>query len=300
MLMFSRFAAHPTASDGIPQSVTLIAEPKKYNRLAMLRRGDADVLLDTPASFVPQIEARMGYRIAQVPTYESLFFLFNFAHTHLADTATRTHLARLIASLDIAKKLNDPSLYALTQFAPSGVFGFAPDLVDGKTTTKSFDDTLFLTVGVTETNRKIVEILQTELEPKGVKLAIETVSDAELADGVKTGRFDAALFGWQYGLGTVDEFFTKLVHSPRDGRGEFAGYGYRSRAADDTIDAALRETNVKKRLADWQDVATRIVARDVIGAPLLGTRRLYAVREGFAFTPRMDGLVIFTADDEND
>lgn len=294
-LLFDAFDRYYGLDANLPKHVTLSVEPKKYNRLTLVREGAADILLDTPPMFATQIEKRMEYRVTSVPTYESTFLLFNQHTTTFADRTMRAQLANMIRTVDVAALLNDAGVYDLAQFAPAGVFGFDPTLAaSAHGDAVSLADPLVLTLGVTEGNRKIAEILQTQLKNYNVEIKPRILSDADLADALKGGILDLYIIGWRYDLGTVDSFYRKVVHSSHGSYGDLAGFGYASTDVDARIEQAIAEPNSDQRLLEWQKLMSTIVKDDVIGVPLLGTRQLYATRPSLTtFTPRMDGLMLF-------
>ncbi len=297
-LILEAFRDYYFFSPKLPTSLALLSESKKYNRLGLLKEGSVDILLDVPTSFVPQIEARYGYGVSQVPNYESLFLLFNSKNPELAKQSERERLAALISEIPLIKILEDPSLYKLDQFAPTGVFGFTPELLDHKwPAAAAFPEKTFFSLGVTEDYKKVAEVLQAKLAKQNVDLSINVLSPDDFVQMLAAGKLDVYLTGWRFNLGMVDSFFTTLVQSS----GALSGYGYASDETDEKITATLSEQVTKNRLRNWQELTKKIVLDDVIGAPLLGTRRLYAVRNGIQiFFPRMDGLVIFNSPHAND
>ncbi len=292
-LLLEAFTDYYFFNSELPESLALLSEGKKYNRLSLLKEGLVDVLLDVPTSFVPQIEARYGYDVGQVPNYESLFLLFNTHNPELAKQPVREHLASLISTIPFTKILNDPSLYDLEQFAPSGIFGFTPKLIDHTWPIAGpFEEQTFFSLGVTEDYKKVGEILQAKLADQNIDLSLNVLSPEDFTQMLAAGKLDLYLTGWRFELGTVDGFFRTLIQSD----GALAGFGYDNPGTDTQIATNLTEQVTKQRLRGWQDLMQQIILNDVIGAPLLGARRLYAVREGVTvFTPRMDGLVIFNS-----
>jgi len=302
MLTFTVFDDYYDYDTSLPGVVTLTAEPKKYNRLGMMKNDTVDVLLDTPASFVRQIESRLNYNVQEVASFESMFLIYNSSRDHLARRAARVQVSNLIRSIDVESVLADQGLYGLTQFAPSGVFGFSPDLNDVvyAKNISAPDKKVFLTLGVTEANKTVAEILQTKLAEHNIDIEIVTLSADELQAAVQEGTLDIYLLGWRFDLGTVDALFTKLIHSNHGIFGELNGYGYSSREVDSLVEGALAELNTDKRLEMWQKLMDRVVRDDIIGMPLLGIRRLYATkRDTTLFQPRMDGLLIFNSHELN-
>jgi len=301
-LIFTAFSDYYDYDAGLPESVFLTAEPKKYNRLGILKKDAADVLLDTPASFIRQIESRLDYVVKEVSSFESMFLIYNIDRDYLAQRAHRVQLSNIIQSIDIESVLADQSLYQLTQLAPSGVFGFSPDLHDisyAKSLSAPTAD-VFLTLGVTAANTTVAEILQTKLVAHSIHLDIVVLPADELQAAVQKGTLDMYLLGWRFDLGTVDELFTKLIHTKRDIFGELNGYGYDSREVDALIERARAEINTDKRLKIWQGLMARVVRDDIIGMPLLGIRRLYTTKpDTTLFQPRMDGLLIFNSHELN-
>lgn len=201
---------HPDYNPNLPRVITIRIEPQKYRRLALVKDGTADILLDTPAMFARQIKRWNSHTIVKVPTYESIFIMFNLKNTVLADRHTRTYLADAIRSSGTKQMLVDDGLYALNQFAPTGVFGFNTDIPSElPDRPEPLTDKIFLTLGLTQANKKIGEILHANLLPLNVNLDIKVLSQDELSAAVRAGTVDLALIGWRYDLGSVESFFCK-------------------------------------------------------------------------------------------
>lgn len=297
-IIFKAFPKYYLPAGDAPTQLTLLAEPNKYRRLALLKAKKTDVLLDVPASFVAQIEDRYGYQILRTPSATALFLLFNAKQPQLADTAARTALARRVADTHLSQKFSDTGLYALSQFAPSGVFGFQPDLLDF-IPPESVPPTekQFLSLAVSETNLKLAQILQAELEKQNIELTLHVLPEADLMQSLQAGEDSLYLLGWQYELGTTDDFFAKVLHSKAAGFGQLSGLGHATATRDAAIAKALAETDTTKRLQALQNLMQQAVTTDFVGAPLFGTRTLAATLPDAHFVPRMDGLIIFDTSD---
>ena len=95
------------------------------------------------------------------------------------------------------------------------------------------------------------------------------------------------LIGWQAEDGDAGGFLDAFIHS----KGEFNNGRYSNKKVDGMIEVSRKEMNPLKRLTLLQDIMQRI-DEDMIGIPLFESSRLYAVKKGVTWRPRLDGLVL--------
>ena len=335
LLSFAAYDGYYAHSTQTPVHITLTAEPKKYIRLAALKSHKTDILLDLPSSFASQAESRFGYSVERMKTYDSTFLLFNFKNPDLARLPVRQRIIAALHQIDIPAKLQDDAIYATSQFVPSGVFGFASDLIDAAKVVPTYDpadarigieknptDTTaidlisptpldptltqsadtprkakaVLSLAVTADNQKLAQIIKSAVDSDTLNLDIRIRTPDELLSDMHTGASDMVIFGWRFDLGFPDDFLMKLMRS----RATLNGFHLDTPEHDQMLQAIFAEQNEKTRLDLLQQFFGDIVQKNPVGIPLIGTQRLAALRTGLAtpFAPRMDGLLIFSPTDD--
>lgn len=293
LLTFRKFTEFYAADPLDPLQIQLAVEPKKYNRLGLLKAEKTDLLLDLPSSFAEQAETRLGFAVEPSPALESVFILFNHKSPAFGSAADRARLAAAIRSLDLAAQLKDSSLSDQSQLLPSGVFGFDPSLLDAPAAAEPAADKLFVSVAVSPENVLLAQALQAELAKLGIDLSIRQLAGDELLAAMRAGSADAFILGWRFDLGIADEFFASLT------RGEFAaGLGLRDPVRAELLESALAEFDPAQRLAKLQKLERSLTLDDPVGAPLVGLSRLSAAATAVRvpFATRFDGLLIPTHD----
>ena len=95
------------------------------------------------------------------------------------------------------------------------------------------------------------------------------------------------VIGWQAENGDAGDFLDAFIHS----KGEYNNGRYVNVVVDKLIENSRKELDPAKRLQTLQKIM-ELVNNDLIGIPLFESSRLYAVKKGVVWEPRLDGLVL--------
>jgi peptide/nickel transport system substrate-binding protein len=179
------------------------------------------------------------------------------------------------------------------QFIAPGVFGYNPSLPLFKYDEATRPKALFgerlerLTLDYLPTYRTLAQYLQAQLRDAGYLLKLNELSPEALLEKIRNNESQLFLLGWQSENGDAGDFLEAFIHS----QGEFNGGRFSNAELDGLIEASRSELNPEKRLKMLQDLMARIDA-EKIGVPLFESSRLYAVKKGIEWEPRLDGLVL--------
>lgn len=289
-------------------SVHLIALPNKHARVGSVRKRDTDILVDTPTEFVTQIRDRFGYTIYSLPRFESTFLLFNFKSDYFVSESMRRAIAYAIDYKGIEDLIGRFGS-RLSQFVPSGVFGYDPRIImpvfDPDHARKLIADAgyegkyLKLNLLTTDDNNTLAYFIKNVLESVGIKIRVVTKDPLALLQALEKGEGDLYILGWRFYDGDAHELFRSLVHSrmarEKDSTGVqygvYNGISYKNYEVDRLIEESERELDEKERLKIIQKIMAILLFDDVYGVPLFQSHQVYAVAPWVTFTPRIDTLV---------
>jgi peptide/nickel transport system substrate-binding protein len=106
-------------------------------------------------------------------------------------------------------------------------------------------------------------------------------------DRIKKNESQLYLLGWQSENGDAGDFLDAFISS----KGEFNNGRYVNPTLDRLIAKARQELKPELRLELLQKIM-ELLNDDLIGVPLFESARLYAVKRGVIWEPRLDGLVL--------
>lgn len=138
--------------------------------------------------------------------------------------------------------------------------------------------------------RELAELLSAQLNSVGVRLRLRPQPSGALLGRIESR--DTALYLSEW-VGTSGDFGITaeyLLRTPGAGLGSFNGGGYSNREVDDTLDAASRTLDPKRRSALLQEVGLK-VHEDTAVLPLARLSDTYVLRDGLRFEPRLDRQV---------
>ncbi len=251
--------------------------------------GKTDILVAVP----PEQALNMNRR--QLKTQYGLeenFLMFNMQNKLLKDRSVREAIRTIFDPAKI-EAIGNNFIRQSTQFVAPGVYGYNADIPIFNYSEKKRAKHLFgnrlepITLDYISTYQTLAEYVVKQLKEAGFSVKIHPLTPNELLSRIRTNKADMFIIGWQAENGDAGDFLDAFVHSD----GEFNHGRYKNEELDAKIDVARQELNPKKRLAMLQELI-KLVDNELIGVPLFESSRLYAVRPGIKWKPRIDGLVL--------
>jgi peptide/nickel transport system substrate-binding protein len=252
-------------------------------------QGKTDILVAVPkeeALALPKDQIKSSYSL------EVNFLMFNLQDPLLKDIEMRK---KILAMIDPAKieDIGNNFVRRVSQFVAPGVFGFNPDIPQYTYDESKVPLNLFgeqktkITLDYLPTYKTLVEYLEKQFEQAGFLFKADPLEANDLLDHIRENESQMYILGWQAENGDAGDFLDSFIHS----NGEFNNGRYSNPTVDRLIEKSRQELNPAQRLDDLQKIMA-LVNDDLIGIPLFEESRLYAVKKGIQWEPRLDGLVL--------
>lgn len=279
--VLSKNAAYWGSSPAFSE-VVIRTIPSKQDRIAAVKDGTVDMLVNVPPESVRELEGSVEIR--SIPSLEVSFIMFAMSDRELKKAvAAAIDKSRLVdMTFGFARPVN--------QFVSNGVFGYSTDIApvgkSKKTVSKEEKTfTLELVIGLEQFGKALEEMF----EEAGTSLETNFILWSELNKKIIQKKTDADgyFLTWRSELGDSFDFLNSVAHS----RGEFNGTGYKNAEVDNLIDESAHEMNPKKRLPLLKTAMKIITEDDMIGAPLIEAETIFALQKGISWRPRLDGMV---------
>lgn len=272
--------------------------PEDSTRVAMLKSGEADLIMNTPFAFVREVEAA-GFKTARAAVHPSTGIQFTFGNPNVpwADVRVRRAIAHAINADALIKGLfhGQPNRYAL--FAPSEV-GYDPeikpyayDLAEAKKLLaeagypNGFDLPLYYWTGNYVGLRETVGVVATQLAKIGIRVEVEGYDPPKMASILRANAADRSkvtfLMLTPLMLANYSDPADALSFAFHSGS-PFSAYvnkefdGLVGRAAA-TLDDTARGNLVRQ--------AGRIMYDDVAALPLWNAVSVFAMKPGVDIVP---------------
>lgn len=270
------------------KSVDYRVTENKWERSDDFKKNKTDLLVA-----VPKDEAvSLGDRIKQSYSLEVSFLMFNLQDPLFQDRTLREKIRTLYDPAQI-EAIGNHFVRRVPEFIAPGVFGYnnsiqispfdpqkqAKDLFEGKRKKVILD--------YVSTYETLSQYLGQELRNAGFAVTMHPLPPLDLLERVRSNQSQLFVMGWQAENGDAGDFLDAFIHSA----GEFNHGRYKNDEVDHLIEQSRTEIDSQKRLKLLQDIMMR-VDQDLIGIPLFESTRLYAVRSGIQWEPRVDGLVL--------
>lgn len=220
------------------------------------------------------------------------FLMFQMDDPLFEDRNIRESVLTLI-NPEYIESIGNNFVRSVSQFIAPGVFGYnhnipaysydpdkeAHDIFGKRLERLNFD--------YLSTYRTLSEYLLDQLREAGFSVKDNALRPAELLDKIRNNESQLFLIGWRAEDGDAGGFFDAFIHSG----GSFNNGRYSNPEIDEIIEKSRTEMNPQKRLSLLQEISIK-VSEDLIGIPLFETSRLYALKEGIKWKPRLDGQVL--------
>lgn len=271
------------------RTVNYTVTKNKTQRKSDFEQGNTDVLVAIPRDLaleLPESQVKTSYSL------EVNFLMFKLDDPLLKDRAMREAIKSLINPSAI-EEIGNFFVRPVSQFVAPGVFGFSPAIPLFEFNEESMARNLFgqqkktITLDSLDTYRTLTEYLKKQLQSAGFLVKDNVVAPNELLSRIKNNESQLFVIGWQAENGDAGDFLDNFIHS----QGEFNGGRYNNTEVDRLIEQSRQELVPQKRLKMLQGIM-KLVSDDLIGIPLFESSRLYAIKEGVKWEPRLDGLVL--------
>ncbi len=264
-------------------------QTNRVDREDKFSNGQIDILAavtEDQALNLPADQIKTAYGL------EVNFLMFNLNDPILKDISVREEIRKLIDPKQI-EAIGNNFVRAANQFIAPGVFGYNKNISAPK-----FDETLEpsnlfgsrlerINFDYLSSYRTLSEYLNDKFAKAGFKVNAVPQDPQTLLDLITANKSQLYLIGWRAADGDAGSFFDAFIHS----EGVFNAGRYKNPAIDDLIEQSRVEMQPKKRLTILQQIGA-MLDKDLIGIPLFETSRLYAVKKGVDWDPRLDGLIL--------
>lgn len=263
----------------------------KFQRRNAFDEGEIDILVSVPrdqALTLPQEQVKTSYSL------EVNFLMFKLDDPILSNPNTRKAILTLFDP-DRIEAIGNDFVRQASQFVAPGVYGYNPNIpyldyeYESQARNLFGDQRRKINLDYLTTYRTLAEYLQKQLTSAGFLVKSNPISPKELLDRIKNNESQLFLIGWQSSNGDAGDFLDAFIHS----EGEFNGGRYVNKQIDALIEKSRQELDPDKRLKLLQQIMAEIQT-EIIGIPLFESSRLYAVKDGIRWEPRLDGLVLAT------
>ncbi len=269
----------------------------KNGRLDALVNKGGHILSYVPYDLVKQIDTEK-FDLVSVPSLEVQFLGFNFKGDLFKDLNLRKVVAMVVDSDEFAMYIGEYA-HGVKQFVSSGVFGYNSDI---KETTHDIKAAVVLVeeAGMVGQEVSVIlpvgldvlgEYLTEKLDKIGLKTYVQYVKSEYLAESLEKMDFDIYFLGFKSELGDASDFLKSIVHTKKEGYGQYNFAKYSNEEVDELIEAQEVEMDSEKRLGLLQEAMRILVEDEVFGVPLLEYDTLYAAATWLDFEPRIDGFI---------
>jgi len=279
------------------ESVYFVSIPDKNLRFNALVDGDGQILSYVPYDLVKNVDLNK-FDVESVPSLEVQFLGFNFKSDLFKNSDMRKAVVHVIDSEEFTMYVGDYA-HGVKQFVSSGVFGYNPDIkeatydVEGATelvaqaSAIGAEVSVILPVGLDVLGDYLTE----KLSKIGLTTYIQYVKSEYLAESLEKMDFDIYFLGFKSELGDASDFLKSIVHTKKEGYGQYNFARYSNKEIDGLIEAQEVEMDSEKRLRILQDAMKILVEDEVFGVPLLEYDTLYSAVNWLGFEPRIDGFI---------
>ena len=275
----------------IYRNVNYLVTQNKTKRQTDFEQGLTDILVAVPrdqALALPKEQVKTSYSL------EVNFLMFKLDDPLLSDRSVREAIQTLFDPAKI-EEIGNYFVRQVSQFIAPGVYGYNPEIPLFEYSEENRAKNIFgeqrkkIALDYLTTYRTLAEYLQKQLREAGFLVKANAISPEELLRRIKNNESQLFVVGWQAENGDAGDFLDAFIHS----EGEFNNNRYKNDEVDELIEKSRQELDPEKRLELLQNIM-ELIDKDLIGIPLFECSRLYAVKKGVKWEPRLDGLVLAT------
>lgn len=285
----------------VPEATTVILKTllTKEAKIAAIRDRMVDILANVPPDTASNFYFP-GFTLAEKPTTEVNFFLFNFTSV-FKEKSLREAVKRGL-NIEQLSGLTQGFTTPASQFVANGVFGFDPtikplsyDPEKARAAVREFTKseallkiTLDMPAGLDIFASKVKE----QLKQAGFELTVNFLKPQDLERKITKRTSPFFFFGWRTELGDSADFLRAVVHSQTKDAGQFNGGNFKNEKVDALIDEADKTVDVARRLSLLREAMKIITEEDIIGIPLFSPEVLYGLSNRIKWQPRVDGYIL--------
>jgi len=271
------------------QNAEYAVTQNKVQRQSDFDQGLTDILVAVPkdqALALPKDQVKSSYSL------EVNFMMFKLDDPLIQERSMREAIQAMIDPAKI-EEVGNNFVRRVSQFVAPGVFGFNPDIPQFQYNEAKSPKNLFgeqkmkISMDYLPTYKTLVEYLEKQFEEAGFQFKGNPIEAEPLLERIKKNESQLYILGWQSENGDAGDFLDAFISS----KGEFNNGRYTNAAVDRLIEKSRQELNPERRLELLQKVM-ELVNDDLIGIPLFESARLYAIKKGLNWEPRLDGLVL--------
>jgi peptide/nickel transport system substrate-binding protein len=275
----------------IYQNVEYKVVKSKRQRQKDFEEGLIDILVAVPrdqALILPEEQVKTSYSL------EVNFLMFKLDDPLLKDRKTREAIMTVFDPEKI-EEIGNFFVRQVSQFVAPGVYGYNPNIPMHEFSEENRAKNLFgqqrkkLTLDFLSTYKTLADYLAKQLLDAGFLVSANAISPENLLSNIKENKSQMFIIGWQAENGDAGDFLDAFIHS----EGEFNNGRYKNAFVDKLIEKSSQELDPAIRLKTLQQII-ELVDKDLIGIPLFESSRLYALKKGLSWEPRLDGLVLAT------
>ena len=271
------------------QKVTYDVIANRSERVTEFDEDKIDILVgitEDQALKLPENQVKTSYGL------EVNFLMFKLDDETFKDKEMRENIRTLIDP-ERLEAIGNHFVRSSNQFIAPGVYGYNQSIGSYEYSEDNEVRDLFgnrlqpVTLDYLESYRTLSEYLSDQLRKAGFRVTAVASEPDELLEKIRNNESQLYVIGWRAADGDAEGFFDAFIHSG----GAFNKGRYINDELDKLIEASRREMEPQKRLSLLQEISTKSM-EDLIGIPLFETSRLFAVKDGISWEPRLDGQVL--------
>lgn len=231
-------------------------------------------------------------QIISVYGLEVNFLMFKMNDPLFEDRNVREAIQTLINPARIIA-IGNNFVRSSNQFIAPGVFGYNQNIPTYPYSPEKEARSLFgnrlerVSFDYLSTYSTLSEYLVNQLRMAGFSVKENASQPEGLLEKISRNESQLFLIGWRAEDGDAGGFYDAFIHS----KAPFNAGRYKNLEVDKLIEASRTEMEPQKRLALLKEIGLKIY-EDLIGLPLFETSRIYALKKGIIWEPRLDGLVL--------
>lgn len=273
----------------IYRNVSYKVTTNKIQREKDFEEGKAHILVAVPqetALELPKDQIKTNYSL------EVNFLIFKMDDPIFSQRDIREAVKTIFDPIQI-ESIGNNFVRQATQFIAPGVYGYNANILPFEYNENNRAKNIFgnrlekIVLDYSSSYQTLSEYLIKQLKDAGFSVKTNPTSAQNLVNKIRNNESQLFIIGWQSEDGDAQGFLDAFIHS----KGEFNGGRYKNTEIDNMIEKTRQEMDPKKRLTLLQDIMKKL-DNELIGIPLFESSRLYAIKRGTSWEPRLDGLVL--------
>ena len=270
--------------------------PLKTHQIAMLKRGECDIVSHVPVETIRLLKQTPGIRVLTCPATRSYFAEINIAKPPFNDPRVRRALNHAINREAVVDNILQghgiplPTILLPNAFAYNRSlkpYAYDPELARRLLIESNFPETDTITIHCVKGDLQFANIIAAFLTKAGMKSAINVVHHRKPKAYGREAAWDIFVGSW--GNSTLDPVGILVPKFKSGGRGNFSGY--RNKEVDTLLSLAETTSNPTLR-KDYFKKVQKIVYRDVPMIFGYAAEEFYGVRERVKnFIPSSSGMM---------